>query len=147
MFPESNFLALKNLDTEICQKLEQLNIHGGSTALFALIGNESMLLSNIGDSKAMIIRGEEMIDLTIEHNANNENEKSSIIKKGGWIIEKKVNNNTKYLVQGSLEVTRSFGDRLYKKYISCEPDITEYKFHEKDDYLMLASDGFWKVRL
>jgi serine/threonine protein phosphatase PrpC len=112
-----------------------------------MIGDEGMVLSNIGDSKAVIIRGEEMLDLTIEHNAKNENEKSSIVQKGGWIIEREVNNGTKYLVQGSLEVTRSVGDRLYKKYITCEPDVTEYKFHEKDRFLILASDGFWNVRL
>jgi serine/threonine protein phosphatase PrpC len=112
-----------------------------------MVGDGGMLVSNIGDSKAVVIRGEEMLDLTIEHNANNEDEKSSIEQKGGWIIEKKVNNHTKYLVQGTLEVTRSMGDRQYKKYITCEPDITEYKFHEKDNYVILASDGFWKVNL
>lgn len=30
-----------------------------------------------------------------------------------------------------------------KKYISCEPDIIDYQFHEDDEYLVLGSDGFW----
>jgi len=32
---------------------------------------------------------------------------------------------------------------MYKKYISCEPDIYNYEIDEDDEYLILASDGLW----
>jgi serine/threonine protein phosphatase PrpC len=34
---------------------------------------------------------------------------------------------------------------MYKKYISCEPDIYELEITEEDEYLILASDGLWNV--
>ena len=42
-------------------------------------------------------------------------------------------------------MTRGFGDRAYKPFISQEPDITIYKRKNTDKYLLLATDGLWDV--
>lgn len=48
---------------------------------------------------------------------------------------------------GEIAVTRSFGDRNYKDFITCDPNI--YKFNIKDFYkeglLLMGSDGYWNV--
>lgn len=48
---------------------------------------------------------------------------------------------------GEIAITRSLGDRVYKDYLTCEPDI--YKFNINDfkdnDLLLLGTDGYWNV--
>jgi protein phosphatase 1L len=48
-------------------------------------------------------------------------------------------------IQGHLAVTRSFGDFSLKKFIICEPEITEYCVKKEDMFLILATDGLWDV--
>jgi serine/threonine protein phosphatase PrpC len=48
-------------------------------------------------------------------------------------------------VQGVLAVTRAFGDRRLKTYVSAEPEIKSWPLAEGDDFLILASDGVWDV--
>lgn len=78
-----------------------------------------------------------------EHRASNEEERMRVEELGGVIIV----NKSRSLVQGSLQITRSLGDRKYKKYISCEPDIYEHEITNEDQMIIMASDGFWDVRM
>ena len=125
------------------QNLEKQNIAGGSTALCALFSKDNLYVANVGDSKAMIIRNNQIITLTTEHRANNEEEKTRIEKNGGWIFRKQ----SKYYVQGRFQITRSIGDLKYKQFIIPDPDVSEYKLDEKDEMLIMGSDGFWDVIL
>jgi len=102
-------------------------------------------LANVGDSRAVVFRGDKTLALNIEHRANNEEEKNRVEKRGGVVFEKKGGSSSRFLVQGALELTRSIGDISYKKYITSEPDILDYKFDSNDEYIILASDGFWNV--
>lgn len=43
------------------------------------------------------------------------------------------------------KVTRSFGDRRLKAYVSADPEIKSWPLGEGDDFLILASDGVWDV--
>lgn len=122
--------------------MESRKQQGGSTALCALIREQKLYVANAGDSKAIIIKREGVMDLTKEHRATNQEEKLRIEKMGGFIIVHK----SRYLVQGSLQITRSFGDQKYKKYISCEPDIVEYSLSADDQIMLMGSDGFWDVK-
>lgn len=131
------------IDQDVCRNQEKLNIQGGSTALCALINPSGMHVANAGDSKAVLISGNQIFNLNIEHRATNEEEKNQVESRGGVVFEKKGQTTTRFLVQGALELTRSIGDISYKQYITSEPDILEHKFSENDEYLILASDGFW----
>jgi protein phosphatase 1L len=125
-----------------------MEIQGGSTALFGIISQNKLYLTNVGDSKAILVRDNQAIPLTTDHTAANEEEKKTIESRGGFIFEKQLSGGIRRkLVQGALEVTRSIGDPSYKKYISCEPDISEYEFTPEDQYLILATDGLWKVKI
>lgn len=48
-------------------------------------------------------------------------------------------------VDGQLAVARAFGDRSLKVHLSSEPFINEETIDEQTDFLILASDGLWKV--
>lgn len=84
--------------------------------------------------------------LNIEHRANNEEERKNVENRGGVVFEKKGQKTSRFLVQGALELTRSIGDPSYKEFITCEPDILEYKLDKNDEYIIMASDGFWNVK-
>ena len=104
-----------------------------------------MHLANVGDSRAVLLRGGEAVCLNAEHRPNNEEEKRKVESRGGFVFEKKGQTTSRLLVQGALELTRSIGDISYKEFISAEPDVVDHKFEQEDDYLLLGSDGFWNV--
>jgi len=42
-------------------------------------------------------------------------------------------------------MTRSFGHRVAASVgVIAEPEIIEYKFHEDDKFMIIASDGVWE---
>ncbi|GER26062.1 protein phosphatase 2C family protein [Striga asiatica] len=50
-------------------------------------------------------------------------------------------------VDGQLAMTRAFGDEKVMKHITVEPDVTIEKIDEDIEYVILASDGLWKVKV
>lgn len=48
-------------------------------------------------------------------------------------------------VDGQLAMTRAFGDGRLKQHITAEPDVTIQKIEEDTEFIILASDGLWKV--
>lgn len=49
-------------------------------------------------------------------------------------------------VDGQLAVARAFGDKSLKRHLSSEPDVVVEHIDDDTDFLILASDGVWKVR-
>ncbi len=48
-------------------------------------------------------------------------------------------------VDGQLAVARAFGDKSLKVHLSAQPDIRSVEIDDRTDFLILASDGLWKV--
>ena len=48
-------------------------------------------------------------------------------------------------MDGQLAMTRAFGDRKLKEQITAEPDVMIRKIEEDTEFIILASDGQWKV--
>ncbi|KAL0310497.1 UNVERIFIED_CONTAM: putative protein phosphatase 2C 28 [Sesamum angustifolium] len=48
-------------------------------------------------------------------------------------------------VDGQLAMTRAFGDERLKDHITAEPDIVIERIKEDTEFIILASDGLWKV--
>ena len=48
-------------------------------------------------------------------------------------------------VDGQLAVARAFGDKSLKEHLSSEPDVGVEDIHEDTEFVILASDGLWKV--
>lgn len=48
-------------------------------------------------------------------------------------------------VNGQLAVARAFGDENLKAHLSSEPDIRNVRIDSSTQFVILASDGLWKV--
>ena len=48
-------------------------------------------------------------------------------------------------VNGQLAVARAFGDQNLKAHLSSEPDIRHVPIDSTIEFVILASDGLWKV--
>jgi protein phosphatase 2C family protein 2/3 len=49
-------------------------------------------------------------------------------------------------VDDQLAMTRAFGDGKLKEHITAEPDVMIKKIDEDTEFIILASDGLWKVQ-
>lgn len=112
----------------------------GSTAVVALICSSHIIVSNCGDSRAVIYRGKEAIALSNDHKPNREDEYARIEAAGGKVIQW-----NGHRVFGVLAMSRSIGDRYLKPWIIPDPEVTFLPRAREDECLVLASDGLWDV--
>lgn len=110
--------------------------------MMCLVRNGQLFVINVGDSTAALMSGEEANQLNVLHTPQNEIERKKLDMKGAIIIEK----NKTFRVLGELAVSRAFGDKNYKDFITAEPDINIYDLNKMNaEYLIMATDGFWNV--
>jgi serine/threonine protein phosphatase PrpC len=125
----------------------------GSTAVACLISPTHIYLINCGDSRAILVSDNQIKIATIDHKTNNPLETERINNAGGRIA---IGNNMIFgkNLKTNLKVSRSFGDYQFKsnlekqpfeQIISAEPDIYIHDRSEKDEFIVLASDGIWDV--
>lgn len=116
----------------------------GSVALCALIIGEKLIIANLGDSRALLLRKNwEIQQLSTEHTPEKPEECERIEKLGGYVL----NVAGKARLQGSLAVSRAVGDAAYRPFLSNVPDIREFSLQKNDKFLVLATDGLWNVIL
>ncbi|XP_013702628.1 probable protein phosphatase 2C 28 isoform X2 [Brassica napus] len=115
---------------------------GGSTAVTAIVvDGKKLVVANVGDSRAILCRESDVVkQLTVDHEP--EKERDLVERKGGFISTKPGNVPR---VDGQLAMTRAFGDGRLKEHISVRPDIEIVQIHGDTKFLILASDGLWKV--
>ncbi|XP_042989516.1 probable protein phosphatase 2C 10 isoform X2 [Carya illinoinensis] len=113
---------------------------GGSTAVTAiLINGQKLWIANVGDSRAVLSRGGQAVQMTIDHEPNTE--RGSIENKGGFVSNMP---GDVPRVNGQLAVSRAFGDKSLKSHLRSDPDVQNATV-ENTEILILASDGLWKV--
>ncbi|KAK1418331.1 hypothetical protein QVD17_27474 [Tagetes erecta] len=112
----------------------------GSTAVVALICSSHIIVSNCGDSRAVLCRGKEAMALSVDHKPNREDEYARIEASGGKVIQW-----NGHRVFGVLAMSRSIGDRYLKPWIIPDPEVTFIPRAKEDECLILASDGLWDV--
>ncbi|XP_071695664.1 probable protein phosphatase 2C 10 [Rutidosis leptorrhynchoides] len=114
---------------------------GGSTAVTAiLIDGRKLWVANIGDSRAVLSRGGQAIQMTVDHEPNTE--RGSIENRGGFVSNMA---GDVARVKGQLAVSRAFGDKNLKTHLRSDPDVTNADIDASTEVLILASDGLWKV--
>jgi len=149
IFSRINDILLKSFDE--CQELIKETIHSvddiprhdmvGSTAVTSiLVDNTYLTVANVGDSKAILCRNGESVELSIEHHPDNVDEALRVKEAGGHIDW---DSRFKPLVNSRLSMTRSFGNLLLKpKGVISEPSIKNILINEAiDSFLVLCSDG------
>lgn len=112
----------------------------GSTAVVALVTQDKIIVSNCGDSRAVICRGGVVTPLSNDHKPDRPDELKRIEDSGGRVI---------YWdgarVLGVLAMSRAIGDNYLKPYVISEPEVTVIDRTPEDECLVLASDGLWDV--
>lgn len=90
----------------------------------------------------MVNQNSEIANLSEDHVPKRPDELERIEKMGGVVVSV----HEQERVMGELAVSRSFGDRFYKPYVSATPEIYKYKLDKMTNkYIILASDGLWNV--
>jgi len=144
--------GFRELDEAWLKTAKVQKIYDGSTALLSfLIERESDLLllnANLGDCRAVLCRDGKAVRLTKDHKPQDPDEKARIESLKGGFISRSSHSET-WRVQGSLAVSRSFGDLDVKQpchYVSAEPELTAFSITPpSDSFLIIGSDGLWDV--
>ncbi|XP_028753190.1 probable protein phosphatase 2C 9 isoform X2 [Neltuma alba] len=114
---------------------------GGSTAVTAIvINNRKLWVANVGDSRAVLSKDGQAIQMSIDHEPNTE--RGSIEDRGGFVSNMP---GDVARVNGQLAVSRAFGDKNLKSHLRSDPDIQQANIDAEMELLILASDGLWKV--
>ncbi|KAF5176738.1 phosphatase 2C [Thalictrum thalictroides] len=114
---------------------------GGSTAVTAvLINGRKLWIANVGDSRGVLSKRGQAIQMTVDHEPNTE--RGSIENRGGFVSNMP---GDVPRVNGQLAVSRAFGDKSLKTHLRSDPDIRNADIDTDTDLLILASDGLWKV--
>ena len=111
-----------------------------------LLTDDKIYVANAGDSRSILVRKDEVVELSKDHKPELKSEKARIKKCGGWVT---ANNR----INGELNISRGFGDfrfkdnrRQYnKRIVTCEPDIKELSRRKRDKFIIMGSDGFWDI--
>ncbi|CAN0896293.1 Probable protein phosphatase 2C 14 [Linum grandiflorum] len=113
----------------------------GACCVTALIKGDEVVVSNVGDCRAVLCRGGVAEALTTDHRAEREDERERIENQGGYV---EIHRGT-WRVHGILSVSRSIGDAHLKAWVSAEPDTKILQLKPDMEFLVLASDGLWEV--
>ncbi|CAI9092487.1 OLC1v1027739C1 [Oldenlandia corymbosa var. corymbosa] len=112
----------------------------GSTAVVAVVTPDKIIISNCGDSRAVLGRDGKAVPLSVDHKPDRPDELERIQEAGGRVI---------YWdgarVLGVLAMSRAIGDNYLKPYVISEPEVTVIDRTDEDDCLILATDGLWDV--
>ncbi|KAJ2959597.1 hypothetical protein NQZ79_g4891 [Umbelopsis isabellina] len=137
-----------NIDQDLREDKEFANDSSGCTAVVALISEDNrVLVSNAGDSRAVISSHGKCKPLSYDHKPVNRTESSRIVAAGGFVEFGRVN--------GNLALSRALGDFEFKQnsslpateqIVTANPDIIEHKLGDEDEFMIIACDGIWDCK-
>ncbi|PIA64482.1 hypothetical protein AQUCO_00100159v1 [Aquilegia coerulea] len=148
--------AFKVMDKEIKRQENLDSSWSGTTAVTAIVQGEDLVISNLGDSRAILgttSDNDELIaiQLTTDLKPDLPNESDRIKKCNGRIfaLNNEPNIQRVWLPNDDLPglaMSRCFGDFGIKNYgIIAIPQMSYHRITNKDQFLVLASDGVWDV--
>lgn len=125
----------------------------GTTCLLIIIIENNLICVNVGDSRAILLEKNDLIQLSIDQNFNDPDEIKRIIKHGGKFkeIKNEFKKNSKKLILDiknniDFNISRSLGDFKLKNIgIIFEPVITEYTLNKMSRFLIMGTKGLWNV--
>ncbi|KAE8719713.1 putative protein phosphatase 2C 8 [Hibiscus syriacus] len=131
--------CFEKMDEEV-NKGRQAEEMVGSTAVVAVVGDGRLVVANCGDSRAVLSRGGVATALSFDHKPDRADELERVESAGGRVI-----NWNGYRVLGVLATSRSIGDQYLKPFVICRPEVTVHELTNRDEFLILATDGLWDV--
>ncbi|KZV49243.1 putative protein phosphatase 2C 14 [Dorcoceras hygrometricum] len=144
---------LKTDDEFLKQAPNSQGLGSGACCVTALIQGQELLVSHLGDCRAVLSRSGIAEGLTTDHRPTCEDEQRRIEDKarqterkfkdysiGGYVEF----HRGAWRVHGTLAVSRSIGDAHLKDWVISEPDTKIIDLQPDMDFLILASDGLWE---
>ncbi|KAM0835646.1 hypothetical protein ACQ4PT_012405 [Festuca glaucescens] len=134
----------------------------GSTASVALIRGNQIIVGSVGDSRCVLSRNGQAMDLSTDHKPNLPDERRRIQNAGGRVTRDRRRvrcaGQTRvqlgsYRVNGLLAMSRSIGDFQLKsnglpateQMVTCNPDLRTADITDDTEFLLIASDGIWDI--
>ena len=155
----NNYSLLQKLYKNINNKLndQKFDVHfSGTTCVLVFIIKENIICSNIGDSRAILIKEEKgkyyYENLSYDHKPNKEEERKRIEQSGGEIhpcLDTEDDDVLRVWIKGDnnipgIAVSRTIGDSVSKDIgVTYVADIIEKKIDENYCYIIVGSDGIW----
>lgn len=162
--------AFETIDAEV-QKVSHWSFQGSTAVAIKLhkIANleKTVLISaNVGDSRAVLCRNGQAIEITKDHKPNDPDERIRIESLGGrveWFgpvdkdgnpmdsSEKRANGKEMglrgvYRINRNLALSRAIGDRSELPFVCSQVDIQQIEVdEEQDEFVVIASDGLFDV--
>lgn len=108
---------------------------------------KKIYVANAGDSRCVLGRNGEAVEMSIDHKPDSQIEIDRITKSGSTISEGRVD--------GNLNLTRSLGDLKYKQRthlkpeeqaITANPDTYEFQLYNDIDFILMGCDGIWEKK-
>ncbi|KAF6137170.1 hypothetical protein GIB67_030934 [Kingdonia uniflora] len=115
-------------------------LSSGTCCVTCLIQEKNIVVSNLGDCRAVINRDGLAQAVTKDHKAAELDERKRIENKGGYV---QIHRGA-WRVHGILSVSRSIGDAHLKEWVTAEPDTKILSLTPDMKFLVLASDGLWE---
>jgi serine/threonine protein phosphatase PrpC len=116
-----------------------------SNVVFIDKENKKIYVANAGDSRCVIGKNGEAVEMSIDHKPDCQIEIDRIEKSGSTITDGRVD--------GNLNLTRSLGDLKYKQRehltpeeqaITANPDTYEFELTNDIDFILMGCDGIWE---
>jgi serine/threonine protein phosphatase PrpC len=130
----------KNWKEYVTRPSSKIRDASGCAVVFALIIEKDLWIVSVGDSRAVLGKGSEAIQLSEDAKPPIKKYYLEIMKRGGFVKWKRVD--------GSLDMARSIGDIDHPS-VSAKPCIRKVELDtldpEKTNILILATDGLWDV--
>ncbi|XP_077239450.1 putative protein phosphatase 2C 25 [Tasmannia lanceolata] len=114
-------------------------VQSGTCCVTALIRNGNLVVSNVGDCRAVMSRGGVAEALTVDQKPSRKDERDRIVNLGGYVDCCR----GVWRIQGSLAVSRGIGDLHLKQWAIAEPETKILRIEPDCEFLILASDGLW----
>ncbi|KAJ0963044.1 hypothetical protein J5N97_028166 [Dioscorea zingiberensis] len=110
----------------------------GSTAVVVIVTAEEIIVANCGDSRAVLSSNGVAVPLSQDQKPERPDERARIEAAGGKVIYRDGDR-----ILGLLDISRTIGDYYLKPFVIPEPEITIRTRTNRDEFLIVATDGLW----
>ena len=144
--------SLQRAEKELSSNKIDASLSGSTSCMLFQLGNK-LIISNVGDSRAILVKNNEVINLSIDQKPTDEGEKKRIERYGGEVRQIIENGKPvgpfrvykKGMDFPGIAMSRSIGDTYSTALgVVCEPDIKEVEIAENTQFIIIASDGVWE---